>query len=57
MNWNDILVDQNSLGCAMYQKHEKSNNYKDNGTRWLLVSLMIWKKVRKDEHNKLTIIS
>lgn len=50
MNWNDLLVERNSSGGAIYQtfeKYERSNNFKDNGTEWLLVNLVIWKKMMK----------
>lgn len=52
MNWDDTLVERNSLGGAIYQvfeKYEGNNILKDNGTGWLLVSSVIWKKIMKSQ--------
>lgn len=46
---NDELVERNSLGGAYdiyqaFEKYEGNNNSKYNGSEWLLVNSMIWKK-------------
>lgn len=46
---NDELVERNSLGGAydiyqVFEKYEGNNNSKYNGSGWLLINSMIWKK-------------
>lgn len=49
-NWDDILVERNSLACAIcqvFEKYEGNNIFKDNKTGWLFVGSVIWKKITK----------